>query len=189
MRQVAQRSQRVLPKQRLRYEQLCGQPTVSSPPRAYPLHELGSSAAPTATFAIAAQWLFMHLPSTFSSKAISACAKPPELRRTNVSGTLVPGRPVPFIMGHMAGVRTGAWSRRAILRAYGWWSAAADQLVAAEFKWRGLGAPVVQLQVPPEATARRADDAASSAASASAATSPSSADDSAAYTPLSCRLL
>ena len=114
-REVPRRSQRVLPRASLRYEQLCGAPTVTSPPAAYPLHWLGSAARPTASFVVGASWLFMHLPSSFSSRAIAACARPAERARANVSGTLVPGRAAPFVMGHMAGVRTGAWSRRAIL--------------------------------------------------------------------------
>ena len=84
---------------------------------------------------------------------------------------------------HMAGVRTGAWSRRAILRAYGWWAAEADGLIATEFgwaqisqllftlslpsspiprnctRWQGLGAPVVQLYIPSAASAGWTADA------------------------------
>ncbi len=33
------------------------------------------------------------------------------------------------------GVRTGAWSRRALLRAHGWWHARADTLAAVELGW------------------------------------------------------
>ena len=63
------------------------------------------------------------------------------------------------MMGHMAGIRTGAcrrrayppgergcdvapdaprvgaWSRRAILRAHGWWEAGADRLLSAYYGW------------------------------------------------------
>ena len=39
-------------------------------------------------------------------------------------------------------------SRRAILRAYGWWSSSADRLVAAQLGWRGPRAPALQLQPP-----------------------------------------
>ena len=53
------------------------------------------------------------------------------------------GRPVsytthatmPAIMVHLAGIRTGAWSRRAIMRAHGWWHPEADALVGVEMKW------------------------------------------------------
>lgn len=54
------------------------------------------------------------------------------------------GRPVsytthakmPGVMVHLAGIRTGAWSRRAIMRAHGWWHPEADRLVGAEMRWR-----------------------------------------------------
>ena len=144
-REVAARARRA-PRTSLQYEQLCGAPTVWSPSTAYPLHWLGSAAKATASFAVAADWLFMHLPSSLSSRAIGRCGRPSEQARRNVSGTLTRGRPMPFVMGHMAGVRTGAWSRRSILRAYGWWTAEADLLVANELGWRGRGAPVLQLQ-------------------------------------------
>ena len=44
-------------------------------------------------------------------------------------------RKMPASMVHLAGIRTGAWSRRAILRAHGWWHPAADALVGREMGW------------------------------------------------------
>ena len=38
-------------------------------------------------------------------------------------------------MVHLAGVRSGAWSRRAILRAHGWWHAEADSLAGEALGW------------------------------------------------------
>jgi hypothetical protein len=39
----------------------------------------------------------------------------------------------------MAAVRSGAWSRRAILRAVGWWEPAADELISRDLGWRRDG--------------------------------------------------
>jgi hypothetical protein len=39
----------------------------------------------------------------------------------------------------MAAVRSGAWSRRAILRAAGWWESAADELISRHLGWRRDG--------------------------------------------------
>lgn len=39
----------------------------------------------------------------------------------------------------MAAIRSGAWSRRAILRAAGWWESAADELISRELSWRRDG--------------------------------------------------
>ena len=41
----------------------------------------------------------------------------------------------PTHMVHLAGVRSGAWSRRAILRAHGWWHAEADSLAGEALGW------------------------------------------------------
>ena len=49
--------------------------------------------------------------------------------------------PMPSLMVHMASVRTGAWARRAMLRAHGWWYPEADAIVAETMGWgrrRGL---------------------------------------------------
>ena len=43
--------------------------------------------------------------------------------------------PMPSLMVHLAGIRTGAWSRRAIMRAHGWWHPEADALIASELGW------------------------------------------------------
>ena len=48
---------------------------------------------------------------------------------------------------HMAGVRTGAWSRRAILRAHGWWHPEADRLVGREMAWGTRSAATLSLGV------------------------------------------
>ena len=42
---------------------------------------------------------------------------------------------MPAVMVHLAGIRTGAWSRRAILRGHGWWHPEADALISAENGW------------------------------------------------------
>ena len=49
--------------------------------------------------------------------------------------------PPPVYMVHLAGLRSGAWQRRAVLRGHGWWHAGADALAAHEMRWgrrRGL---------------------------------------------------
>jgi hypothetical protein len=56
-------------------------------------------------------------------------------------------RPTPYathpqmtaMMVHLAGIRTGAWSRRAISRAHGWWHPEADALVGEEYNWGERG--------------------------------------------------
>lgn len=43
--------------------------------------------------------------------------------------------PMPNVMTHLAGIRTGAWARRAMLRAHGWWHPQADALAAGAMGW------------------------------------------------------
>lgn len=108
----------------------CAAPTTRAVGGIYPLHYVGSHAAATSTLTIAPPWLFMHLPSSVAAKAIARC------RTAGANGTSTMQRPAPpFIMAHLAGVRTGAWSRRALIRAYGWWHPAADMLIAKQLGW------------------------------------------------------
>ena len=109
--------------------QLCGSPLMRSAGVAYPLHSVGSSAPPSATLTIGPTWLFMHLPSSMAASSIRRC------RSLSNSSTGVRPGAAPFIMAHLAGVRTGAWSRRALIRAYGWWDARADALIARQLGW------------------------------------------------------
>ena len=107
-------------------EGLCGSPEVRSPGTVYPLHTVGSVESPRASLAIGASWLFMSLPTSMSSAAIKRC------QSSRVGDD---AKPQPFVMAHLAGIRTGAWSRRALVRAYGWWHARADHLVALNLGW------------------------------------------------------
>ena len=132
-------------------EQLCGTPTMKSAGIAYPLHYVGSSAPPRpSALTIGPMWLFMHLPSSFSAGSIRKCravgnatqalaeaANPGGWNAADAERAAKPWhrRPQPFIMAHLAGVRTGAWSRRALMRAYGWWHAGADELIARQLGW------------------------------------------------------
>ena len=47
-------------------------------------------------------------------------------------------------MLHMAGVRSGAWCRRALMRAHGWWHASADALLQrdADLGWTATEGPL-----------------------------------------------
>ena len=63
-------------------------------------------------------------------------------------------------MLHLAGVRTGAWARRALLRSHGWWHAQADALAAAALGWgarRGVLAVAANLDVSAAASAAQLD--------------------------------
>ena len=123
--------------------QLCGSPTMKSAGVAYPLHYVGSSAAPRrSALSIGPSWLFMHLPSSMAAGGIRKCrsvgnATEAAAAASGVVGTSTPWhrQQQPFIMAHLAGVRTGAWSRRALMRAYGWWHVAADDLIARQLGW------------------------------------------------------
>ena len=66
----------------------------------------------------------------------------------------------PAFMLHLAGVRTGAWARRALLRSHGWWHAQADALAAAALGWgarRGVLAVAANLDVSAAASAAQLD--------------------------------
>ena len=151
--------------------QLCGAPTVNSPGTLYPLHWVGSSAPARASIAIGPSWLFMSLPSSMAASSIRRCrhianasaaraqatapaadgaAADGAVAAPQESPTSVPA--APFVMGHLAGVRTGAWSRRALMRAYGWWHAQADMLIARQLGW-GRRTRTLELAVGDEARA------------------------------------
>ncbi len=153
--------------ERMLSESLC---LVSSPRRDfgawYPLHEPGAARTPSpSSYASAPHWLFAHYPadagawqaSGHSAEQPPLCV-PPALQQeqqgqqgqqgrqlAEARGLYGPpartesGKP-PYVMLHMAGIRSGAWHRRALLRAHGWWHPQADALMAAEAGWarRGL---------------------------------------------------
>ena len=123
----------------VRVREVCSAPKAKSAGTVFPLHAVGSRGEAVATLTIAPQWLFMHLPSSFAASAIRSCR--------NASAAAHPTA-APFIMGHLAGVRTGAWSRRALVRAYGWWHPAADRLIARQLGWGRSGARALTLVAP-----------------------------------------
>jgi len=106
--------------------EVCSAPKARSAGAVFLLDAVGSREPARATLTIAPPWLFMHLPSSFAAGAIRQCR--------NASAAAHPTA-APFIMGHLAGVRTGAWSRRALVRAYGWWHPLADRLIARQLGW------------------------------------------------------
>ncbi|EOD35016.1 hypothetical protein EMIHUDRAFT_455458 [Emiliania huxleyi CCMP1516] len=82
--------------------------------------EVGSPRPARAWLSIAPLWLFMPFPSSFSAREIRTCER---------NGTMgVDG-------AGAAPSLSGAWSRRAILRAHGWWEAGADRLLSAYYGW------------------------------------------------------
>lgn len=114
----------------------------------YPLHVAstpGRTAVPT-SYASAPNWLFAHYPadagawqaSGHSAEQPPLCAPPTPIvmqqQQQQQAGEAEARRP-PYVMLHMAGIRTGAWHRRALLRAHGWWHPEADALMAAEAGW------------------------------------------------------
>ena len=124
--------------------QLCGAPTIKSPGIAYPLHAVGTADPPRrAALTIGPSWLFMHLPSSMAAGSIRKCRTAANASAHAVAdaggsapAAVPPHRQrAPFIMAHLAGVRTGAWSRRALVRAYGWWNARADEMIAKALGW------------------------------------------------------
>ena len=178
--------------------ELCGYPMIKSVGTVFPLHHVGSSAAPSSTLTIGPSWLFMHLPSSMAASSIRRCR---QLANTSSVGddAAVDGRAgdhsqvgqdhtgtrshmsgeghsssgndsgsgsggstpaAPFIMAHLAGVRTGAWSRRALIRAYGWWDTRADALIARQLGWRKAYVGTVHL-VGADRVATRANQLAS----------------------------
>ena len=156
-------------------EQLCGTPTIRSAGTVFPLHSVGSPTPATATLAIAPSWLFMHLPSSMAAGSIRRCRANASGDAAGASSVGVGPRPLtaaaaaaldgaeadrlrartraPFIMGHLAGVRTGPWSRRALMRAYGWWEARADGLLGRELQWGQRGGTLHLAMPQPSAAA------------------------------------
>ena len=115
---------------------------------------LGRAAAPPAAdrFARAPSWLFQHysymkLEAAHAPAARESAAAAKAARRgapSAAAGGGDDGWPRSFAnfdglppthMVHLAGVRSGAWSRRAILRAHGWWHAEADSLAGEALGW------------------------------------------------------
>ncbi len=114
-----------------------------------PLHVLGSAAPHAAFFASAPGELFGHhseiLPHRFPGTAAAAQLRGEPLDLPSLAAAAQQeGRPLSFAtrqdmgstMIHLAGVRTGAWSRRAILRAHGLWHRDADVLMGAQMDWK-----------------------------------------------------
>ena len=117
----------------------------------YPLHEVGGSARLASSYASAPNWLFAHYPADASAWLASghSANEPPlcqpgslqEEQQQQQQGSGAPSsrsKP-PYAMLHMAGVRSGAWHRRALLRAHGWWHPEADRLMGAEAGWKRQG--------------------------------------------------
>ena len=107
------------------------------------------------TYAQAPSWLFQHF-GFFKGRQAHAAAAPAakatarEQRRrrrrchpgglgSNASEATEPFNTFealpPSFMLHLAGVRTGAWARRALLRSHGWWHPRADALAAEALGW------------------------------------------------------
>ncbi len=101
----------------------------------YPLHVPGAP-TPTASFASAPTWLFAHYPADLRHWVWQPTSPTPAPRAAPraAPGASVAHRP-PVAMLHMAGVRTGAAHRRALLRAHGLWDRRADSLLARRRGW------------------------------------------------------
>ena len=115
----------------------------------FPLHVASTpnrTAVPT-SYAAAPNWMFAHYPadagawqaSGHSAEQGPLCVPPTpavmqQQQQQGGEAAATERRP-PFVMMHMAGIRTGAWHRRALLRARGWWHPEADALMAAEAGW------------------------------------------------------
>ena len=142
----------------VRVHEVCGSVIAHGVGTVYPLHYVGGAdrssagkttavAMPRASLAIGPPWLFMHLPSNHAAAGIRKCRVAQNASGVPATGQQAsnetrlrpPSRPAehaaPFIMGHLAGIRTGAWSRRALMRAYGWWLPDADLLIARQLGW------------------------------------------------------
>ena len=114
--QVRARARRSTLAEAVRLDGLCDAPTLSSAGTVWPLHSVGSSAAPAASFAVAPSWLFMPFPSSTSSRQLGRCAAFDARTAANASastdaaGTLgvrwptydTLGHRAPFVMGHLA---------------------------------------------------------------------------------------
>ena len=53
----------------------------------------------------------------------------------------------PAVMLHMAGIRSGAWVRRGLMRAHGWWHASADALIIRDLGWGQSDGPLFLSQI------------------------------------------
>jgi hypothetical protein len=115
----------------------------------FPLHVASTpnrTAVPT-SYAAAPNWMFAHYPadagawqaSGHSAEQGPLCVPPTptvmQQQQQQGGEAAAADRRPPFVMMHMAGIRTGAWHRRALLRAHGWWHPEADALMAAEAGW------------------------------------------------------
>lgn len=118
-----------------------------------------SAATPPSKYAKAPNWAFQHY-SHFDAKdahkaqprlaASETALATAAWRARSRAGQLPEDEPLPFgtfgglppvYMVHLAALRSGAWQRRAVLRAHGWWHARADVLAAQQLGWgrrRGL---------------------------------------------------
>ena len=119
-------------------------------------------------YAKAPNWLFQHYthfdardahrpqPRVAVDTALSAGGRPstPTLTLDDEPrpfGTF--GGLPPVVMVHLAALRSGAWQRRAVLRAHGWWHPRADLLAATSLRW---GRRRGYLSVTPSNLVRRA---------------------------------
>jgi len=116
----------------------------------YPLRPLGASSAAGVSWLVRAPVeLFSHYTERYldtSGRSIGDVVDSAEERVV----AFAEGRPasyathrrMPAVMAHLASVRAGAWARRAVLRARGWWHPEADGLAAETLGWgrrrRGL---------------------------------------------------
>lgn len=111
---------------------------------AYPLRAPGGAGG-VATF-YNKHGIFSHYsPAYFrgSPRQQAELAPPKDSSRQAIAAAAAEGRPssyttlrrMPATMYHLAGIRTGAWSRRAILRAHGWWHSSADTIVSEALGW------------------------------------------------------
>ncbi|KAL1515884.1 hypothetical protein AB1Y20_002499 [Prymnesium parvum] len=105
------------------------------------------NAARRSYYAKAPSWLFQHYthmdaaaahkpqPRASTALAFGNRSAGGAVRRSAVAGfNTFSGLP-PSYMVHLAGLRMGAWHRRAVLRAHGWWHPAADALAAQQLRW------------------------------------------------------
>jgi hypothetical protein len=109
-------------------------------------------ASPRSSWAHAPSWLFAHYPARFKPwrpTDVPSAADPGSVRCVygddgdprEREGT--PPRPA-AVMLHMAGVRSGAWHRRALMRGHAWWHTEADAFLKEELGWgRRGGGPLL----------------------------------------------